>query len=154
LNKWHQAKKPYPLKNPQKYIGDPSKLLYKSSWEERAFYVCDNNPNVLEWGYEIIDIPYIAPTRNGGQRNRVYKPDLYVVTQNNGVVKKKLIEIKPYKQTVKPRSRKPRTRLYEEHTFIINELKWSAAKQWCKARNIEFVLSTEREMFGNRSKRQ
>lgn len=154
MNKWQQAKDPYPLKNPHKYIGNPDKLLYKSSWEEHAFYVCDNNPNVLEWGYEIIDIPYIAPTRNGGERTRIYKPDLYVVTQNNGTVSRRLIEIKPYKQTVKPRSRKPQTRMYEDYTFLINELKWSAAKQWCKERNIEFVLSTEREMFGNRSKRR
>jgi hypothetical protein len=154
LNNWKQAKKPYALKNPHKYLGDPKKLLFKSSWEQDAFKVCDNNPNVLEWGYEIIDIPYVAPTQNGGQRNRIYKPDLYVVTQNNGKVNKKLIEIKPYKQTVKPRSRKTTTRIYEEYTWMINELKWSAAKEWCRVRNIEFVLSTEREMFGNRSKRQ
>ena len=90
----------------------------------------------------------------GNATTKIYIPDLYVVTQDGGGnVAKKLIEIKPYKQTQKPRARKPSTRLYEERTYIINQLKWKAARSWCEARNIEFVITTERELFGNRKRR-
>ena len=146
----------YKLINPSKYIGDPNKIVYRSSWEEEAFKICDNNPNVLEWGSEIIKIPYFVPSSKymGNATTKIYIPDLYVVTQDGaGNISKKLIEIKPYKQTQKPRSRKPTTRLYEERTYIINQLKWQAARSWCESRNIEFVITTERELFGNRTKR-
>jgi hypothetical protein len=151
---WKQ--KLYELNNPQKYIGDPRKLVYKSSWEEEAFKVCDNNPNVIEWGYEIVDIPYAVPGKTNPNVKRIkkYFPDLYVVSKtSDNKIRKQMIEIKPDKQTKPGRSRNPKTRLYEEYVFTINQLKWAAAEEWCKARGIEFVVVTEKSLFGNRSKR-
>jgi hypothetical protein len=156
MRKWKQATKPFPLRNPQKYLGDIRQLKYKSSWEEEAFKVCDNNPYILEWGYEIIDILYVIPSIKtmGKLQVKKYKPDLYVVVQNeNGTVNKKLIEIKPFKQTKKSRSRNPRIKLQEDYIHGINTLKWNAAVEWCKERNIEFLVVTERELFGNRTRK-
>lgn len=151
-SKWKQGK--YKLKNPKKYLGDPDKIIYRSSWEQRAFEVCDNNPYVLEWGSEIIKIPYLAPTMNGGTRVKNYYPDLYVVVSDgDGNVTRKLIEIKPVKQTQKPRSKKPQTRLYEEYTYAVNLSKWEAAKEWCRERGIIFEIATEQEMFGNAARK-
>ena len=144
----------YKVKHPDKYLGDVNNVIYRSSWEQEAFKICDNNPFVLEWGSEIIKIPYVAPNSGGVLSQRTYIPDIYVVTQSaNGEVNRKLIEIKPYKQTQPTRAKKPATRLYEQRTFAINKLKWAAAESWCSTRNIEFVITTERELFGNRLKR-
>lgn len=152
-NRW--KKDFYEVKNKKKYLGDVTKVIYRSSWEQEAFKVCDNNPFVLEWGAEIIKIPYVVPNRKtGAPQQRTYIPDIYVVTQDAaGTVRRKLIEIKPFKQTRPSKARKPATRLYEEHTYNINKLKWAAAEIWCKARNIEFVITTEKQLFGNRGKR-
>ena len=151
---WKQDK--YELVHPEKYIGDAKKLIYKSSWEQDAFKVCDNNPYVLEWGYEIAPIPYTIPGRTNPQTRvmKKYFPDLYIVTQNaEGGITKWMIEIKPYKQTIPGRSRNPKTRMYEDYTYMVNQLKWQAAGLWCKERNIIFEVTTEKELFGNRSKR-
>ena len=144
----------YTVLHPKKYIGDVLDVIYRSSWEQEAFKICDNNPYVLEWGSEIIKIPYFVPTQRGTPRQKIYVPDIYVVTQNaHGDVHRKLIEIKPYKQTQPTRAKKPATRLYEQKTLAINKLKWAAAVEWCSTRNIEFLVTTERELFGNRGKR-
>lgn len=147
----------YKLKNPHKYLGDPRQLKYKSSWEEEAFRVCDNNPHVLEWAYEFIKIPYLMPSiRNpsGNPRAKIYIPDLYVVSSDgNGNVSRKVIEIKPYKQTRKSRSKNPNVSLYENHVHMMNQLKWQAAKAYCDANGIEFLVVTENELFANRRKR-
>ena len=145
----------YTVKNTKKYIGDVNDVIFRSSWEQEAFKVCDNNPYVLEWGSEIIKIPYMRPSKSTGKLYQsTYIPDLYVVTQDaKGVIHRKLIEIKPYKQTIPTRAKKPATRLYEQYTLAINKLKWAAAEVWCSTRNIQFVITTERELFGNRGKR-
>lgn len=148
----------YKLENPDKYIGDPSRVIYRSSWEQVAFKICDNNPYVLEWAAELIKIPYLAPASPMNPKKMIQKfyiPDLYVVLQNeHGEVVKKIIEIKPLKQTRPSRARNPRTKLYEDFTYVINSLKWKAAENYCEARNIEFEIATEKNIFGNRHKRR
>jgi hypothetical protein len=150
---WKQ--KLYTLNHPEKYIGDPKKLIYKSSWEQEAFKICDNNPYVLEWGYEIVPIPYVVPSKQNPAKRQIkqYIPDLYVVSNDgNGNTTKWMIEIKPFKQTRPGRSRNPKNRLYEDYIYTINQLKWAAAEVWCKERGIKFKVTTERELFGNRRK--
>ena len=44
-------------RNPGKYKGDPSNIIYRSSWEKKFMLWCDCNLNVLEWGSEEIVIP-------------------------------------------------------------------------------------------------
>ena len=38
--------------NPQKYIGDPSNIIYRSMWERKCMKYFDNNPSVIKWSSE------------------------------------------------------------------------------------------------------
>ena len=76
-------------KNYKKYKGDPTNIIYRSSWELTFMKYCDSNPNVLEWGSEEIVIPYKSPLDNRYHR---YFVDFYIkVKEKTGVVKKYLI---------------------------------------------------------------
>ena len=52
--------------NPQKYIGDPNNIIYRSSWECKVMNWLDKNPDILSWASEELIIPYISPV--DGQR--------------------------------------------------------------------------------------
>ena len=51
-------------KNPSKYIGDPTNIVYRSLWERRFMIYCDNEDNILSWGSEEVVIPYVSPIDN------------------------------------------------------------------------------------------
>ena len=56
---YHQGKfKPI---NPTKYLGDPTNIIYRSSWERQCMIYFDNNPNIIQWGSEEVVIPYRSP---------------------------------------------------------------------------------------------
>lgn len=119
---------------------------YLSSWELKLFRWCDNNPNVLEWGSESVVIPYTSPIDNKSHR---YIVDAFIKLKTASGIKKFLVEVKPYKQTIEPdkSTGKPKKSLiYEQLTYIQNMAKWEAAKKWCKDRGIEFTILTEKEL--------
>ena len=64
-------------------------------------------------------------------------------------IKKWVVEVKPKSQCKPPRVPKRKTRKYlnEVRTFAINEAKWMNAKEWCKDRNMEFIILTEVELM-------
>jgi len=136
-------------KNPEKYLGDPNQIFFRSSWEQEAFKFCDNNPYIIKWASEEIAIPYRKPSPTTGMLvDSIYLPDLFVVISDEmGEIRRELIEIKPKKQTQKSRARKPLQRANEEYTLMVNRLKWEAAEHWCKQRNIRFRLLTEDDQF-------
>lgn len=139
----------YTLKNPDKYLGDPDNVIYRSSWELDVFKKLDVNPHILKWVSEEIVIPYAKPDlRTGEFTQGFYHPDIFIVKKEvNGDIKRELLEIKPYKQTIPPTSRKPARRLQEQYTYIVNRHKWAAAEEWCKKRGITFRLLTEKNLF-------
>ena len=59
-----------------------------------------------------------------------------------------MIEIKPSRQCVKPKTPKRKTKSYmrESFEFIKNQAKWSAAKQYCEDNNMKFKIITEKEL--------
>lgn len=140
-------------KCPEKYKGDPTKIIYRSLWELKVFRRCDEHPDIVEWQSEEIAIPYLNPVK--GKTSR-YFPDV--------IVKKKLgenkyetimIEIKPKKQTMPPdpvnKNKTPTGRisrryLNEAATYAINEAKWIAAKKYCDQRGWSFMIFTEDEI--------
>lgn len=137
----------YNLKNAAKYRGDPYNVVYRSSWELRVFKWLDKNENVLEWGSEEIVIPYISPIDNSWHR---YFPDVYAkVKKLDGNITTYIIEVKPYEQTLEPKVKTRVTKRYinEVYTWGINSAKWKAAKEFCRKRNWEFKLLTEKELF-------
>lgn len=132
----------YQIKNPHKYRGDPSKVIYRSSWELRVFNYMDKNPDILQWSSEEIVIPYKSPIDGRWHR---YFPDVWVKTKSNEVF---LIEIKPYNQTREPKKRSRVTKQYlnEVKTWGINSAKWEAAREFCADRKWEFKIITEKEL--------
>lgn len=144
---WKAGK--YALQNPEKYLGDPDNVIFRSSWEEEAFKRLDLNPHIIKWASEEIGIEYLKPNpQTGNFEKGLYFPDLFIVKKDtNGNISREIIEIKPYKQTRPPRSRKPNVRLQEEYQWLINQHKWEAAKAWCDSYDIKFTIMTEKDMF-------
>ena len=142
-------------KNPKKYVGNASNIICRSNWERVFCERCDTNDNIVTWASEEFSIPYISPLDN--KRHRYYPDFLIKVKEPDGKFKKYVIEIKPRKQTVKPKmktdSRKrPRmTNSYakELNNYAVNVAKWNAAIEFCKDNSLEFQIITEDNLYGN-----
>ena len=133
----------YTPKNPQKYKGNPRRIIYRSSWERKFMVYCDTNKDILEWGSEEVIIPYLSPW--DGRIHR-YFPDFYIkVRQSTGTIKKFIIEVKPKKQCAPPpESRKKTKQWYKEvKAWSINSSKWKYATEWCDNNDMEFKILTE-----------
>ena len=131
---------------PRKYKGDPTNIIYRSLWERKFMVYCDKNENILEWGSEEIALPYISPHDSRVHR---YFPDFYIkVQENTGKIKRYLIEVKPLKQTTKPKKPKRQTKGYirEAFEYARNQAKWKAAREYCADRMWEFKVITEKEL--------
>ena len=131
---------------PRKYKGDPTNIIYRSLWERKFMVYCDKNTKILEWGSEEIALPYISPHDSRVHR---YFPDFYIkVQENTGKIKSYLIEVKPLKQTVKPKKPKRQTKGYirEAFEYASNQAKWKAAREYCADRMWEFKVITEKEL--------
>lgn len=129
----------YKLKNPNKYIGDTSNIVYRSHWERQCFRWCDDNPKVKKWSSEELVIPYRCATDNKVHR---YFVDLLIKFENGKVY---CIEIKPKSQTTLPKKGKKNTKrfLNETLTYAKNESKWKAAKSFCDDKGWHFAIWTE-----------
>ena len=130
-------------KNPTKYKGNSSNIVYRSLWERKIMKWCDSNKNILYWSSEEISIPYLCPTDNKKHR---YFPDFLIQIINNGVLETKILEVKPKKQTEPPKFKtrtKKKTIITEAKTWMKNTAKWKAANIYCKNRNWEFHIITE-----------
>ena len=127
---------------PEKYAGDPTNIIMRSSWETMFASWCDKNPSVVKWSSEETIIPYRCPTDNDIHR---YFVD-FKITVNTG--KTYLVEVKPYKQTQLPEYPGKRTQRYlmESLTFMKNQAKWEAATNYAKDRGWEFKIITEHEL--------
>jgi len=145
MRQYYQGR--YKVKNYQKYKGDPTNVIYRSSWELKFLKYCDDNENILEFGSEEIVVPYMSPL--DGKVHR-YFPDFYIkVRDKSGQIKKYLIEIKPKKQVLGPPQnpkRKTKNWINEVHEYAKNQAKWKAAKEYCADRLLEFKILTEDDL--------
>lgn len=135
-------------RNPQKYRGNASRIVYRSSWELAFLNQLDSNTNVLEYSSEELKIPYQDQSTKDHQGNfsfRLYHPDFLVrYKDQHGKVRTVLIEIKPLKETQAPKqTKKGRRMLTEAKTYIRNMCKWKAAQAYCRQRGWEFKIVTE-----------
>lgn len=131
---------------PEKYAGDPTCIIMRSSWETRFASWCDKNPSVIKWSSEETIIPYRCPTDDRVHR---YFVDFKIqIKTKDGLLKTYLIEVKPAKQTQPPVYPGRNTQRYitESMTFIKNQAKWKAAIEWAKDRGYEFKIITEYEL--------
>jgi hypothetical protein len=132
--------------NPQKYKGDINNIVYRSLWELRFMKWCDTNQSIEEWGSEIVIVPYISPIDKKVHR---YFVDFYMkVRDKEGKIQKYLIEIKPERFTKPPEIPKKKSKKFIDEVFMygINEAKWKAAFEYCKDRNMKFMILTEKDL--------
>jgi hypothetical protein len=133
-------------KNPKKYKGDPTNIVYRSSWELKLMMFLDNHQDILKWGSEEIIIPYRSPIDNRIHR---YFVD-FIVTKINKDGKQEtiLIEVKPSKQTKEPVRPKKVSKKFitEVKDWGVNTAKWKAAEEFCKDRGWQFKIFTEYEL--------
>ena len=133
-------------KNPKKYIGDPTNIIYRSRWELKLMSYLDNHPHVLQWGSEEIIVPYKSPI--DGRYHR-YFPDFLVKRINKSGSKETiLIEVKPEYQTMPPEKKSRVTKRYltEVQTWGVNQAKWKAAEEFCKDRGWKWQIMTEKHL--------
>ena len=137
----------YRPKDPKKYVGNPTRIYYRSLWERKFMVYCDTNDSIIEWGSEEVIIPYISPW--DGRVHR-YFPDFYIkVRQTDGKLKKFIIEIKPKNQCAPPTKtpkRKTKKWYKEAKAWGINSAKWKYANEWCNNHDMEFKILNEDQL--------
>ena len=142
--KYYQGR--FKPKNPKKYLGDPTNIIYRSGWELKFMRFCDSHPNVIQWGSEEVVIPYISPI--DGKVHRYFTD--FIVKQLNTMGKKEtlIIEVKPKAQTRPPEKKSRVTKRYltEVKTWGVNQAKWKAANEFCKDRGWKFRIITEDDL--------
>lgn len=150
MSKYYQGR--FRPKNPSKYMGDPTNIIYRSGWELKLMRFLDEHQDVMKWGSEEVVIPYRSPI--DGRYHRYFMD--FIVKQRNkeGVMETLLIEVKPKAQTRPPDMSKAKTPtgrpsrrfLQEVKTWGVNEAKWKAAEEFCKDRGWKFAIFTEDQL--------
>jgi hypothetical protein len=138
----------YKPKNPSKYKGNPTNIVYRSRWEFLVMDRLDKDPNVIWWGSEEIFIPYRSPLDNKIHR---YFPDfIYCYKDEKGNKITVVSEVKPKYQTQPPtlKENAKNSNKYKRQliTYSINQAKWEAAENYCKKNNYKFTILTEKEL--------
>lgn len=133
----HQGK--FRPKQPKKYKGNSSDIVYRSSWELATFIWCDNHPDIVEWSSEEVVVKYRCLTDNQIHR---YFVDLKMTLKNGETY---LIEIKPKSQIMPPKRGKKtqKTYLNEVLQYGKNISKWKQAKIYAEENGYQFQIWSE-----------
>ncbi len=139
------------LQNQNKYIGIGRNPIYKSALEARAFSWLDTNNKVKRWGYEIIRIPYFLPFDS---KLHKYHVDIYAeIVNNQNTIVKFIAEIKSTGDFKTPGPLKVNSRKSRRNhrlatlTYIKNQCKWKAAKQYAAQSGMRFIFLTEKDLM-------
>lgn len=132
----------YKVKNPNKYTGDYTNVIFRSSWEKATFKWCDNSNLVKQWVSEEVIIPYLWEI---DKRYHRYFIDLKITYTNGSTV---IVEIKPEKETKIPK-RPDRSKRYinEAVTYVRNQNKWEAASKYARDKGWDFQIWTEKTLY-------
>jgi len=132
--------------HPEKYKGDPTNIIFRSSWEKMFMRWCDDNKAVKSWQSEEKAIWYYNPVT---KKNARYFPDFVVNIEKDGKMITEVVEVKPQAQIDgPPESPKKRTKAWANAvmTYIVNQAKWKAAANWCEDRGYNFRLVSEKHL--------
>lgn len=137
--------------NLSKYLGDPTKIVFRSSWEFKFLKWLDASPTVVAYSSEPIGINYYNPL---DKRGHLYYVDFFMITKDaNGNEQRFLIEVKPDKYTKPPTppdrmtSKQTANYVYAAKQYIINQAKFQAAKDFANQRGMKFGIITENFLF-------
>ncbi len=139
-------KRKYTPLNPEKYEGNPTNIIMRSSWETRFASWCDRSNHVLKWRSEETVVPYRSPVDNRLHR---YFIDFTIKVKNkHDQIHTYLVEIKPKVQCSPPKFTGRRTKKYlaESKAYTVNAAKWKAAEQYALDRGQKFIILTEDEL--------
>ena len=133
-------------KNPKKYRGDPTKIIYRSSWERKFMDYCDMKESIVEWSSESTVVPYRFDM--DGKMHRYFIDFSISVREKDDTMQTYLVEIKPEKKTKHPNKpkRRSKTHLYESIEYVKNQTKWEAARKYATDRGWKFIVLTENEL--------
>lgn len=135
----------YNPENPDKYVGNIHNIICRSNWERKFCKYLDKNQNIVRWASEELKIPYYSTI---DKQIHHYYPDFLFEAKTNDKVQTFVVEIKPKKQTIKPKTKKnKRAYLGECITFEINNCKWKAATDYCNKNGWIFKILTEENLF-------
>lgn len=133
-------------KNPDKYVGDLTKITYRSFLEYKVMQRMDSHPEIVLWASEEVAVPYKSPKDRKVHR---YFPDIWFQKQNG---EKWLVEIKPEIQCRPPKqgkTGKANKRFKRELiTFAVNKAKWQAAQKLCEQQGWKWKILTDKEING------
>jgi len=156
----------YKVKHPEKYVGDPNLVVYRSSWEHAFCRWCDFSPSIIRWSSEPIKIPYydrvsrleeckkegLDPNNPKNWVIKNYNVDFWIeVQKDEDETQKMFIEIKPSDKLKKPIPPPEEASLKEQRKFnnaakefLLNEAKWAAMNAWAEKNNAKFYVFTEK----------
>ena len=132
--------------NPEKYKGDPSNIIYRSSWERIFMRWCDTKDHIKKWQSEEKCLWYNDPVT---KKKRRYFPDFIIQYEKNGVMMTEMIEVKPQSQVDGPNpnpKRRTQAWMNQVKTYLTNMAKWKAAAKVCEDRGWNFRLVTEKDL--------
>lgn len=128
-------------RHPEKYVGDPNTIFFRSSWESCVMKFFDSREDVIRWGSEEIVIPYVSPE---DARVHRYFPDFFIeYIDKNGVVLKEIVEVKPRHESEEKYAKSERSKA----ALLVNEAKWKSAALYCESRGMKFRVITEKSIF-------
>lgn len=138
----------YQVMNPNKYLGDLTKVIFRSSYEETFFRELDLDPAVICWVAEPPEfkIKYYHPIK---KRWASYFPDAMCVKMHGDKKIKCLIEIKPkskLKMPVKTKttdSKKIASFNRRMAEFSVIDAKRKSAVDYCRMKGMIYVFITE-----------
>ena len=144
MAKSHKGK--FTPKHPHKYKGDPTKIVYRSSWELKLMFWLDEHKDVLEWASEemFFSTRYRSPFKY--EKYHTYFPDFWVKRKTkNGMIQIAVIEVKPKKQIDPPvkGKKKNKTFIKEKVIYAINQAKWESAERMCNKKGWKFLKMNE-----------
>lgn len=136
----------YKPENRGKYTGDPTQIIYRSSWEYKFCRYCDLTEAVVNWASEPFSIKYYDPVN---KKTREYHVDFFIRVAKNGTMANYLVEVKPKDKLKMPvlESRQTLKKLKEYNIameeFIINKAKKEAAEEYAHAMGYKYIIVTE-----------
>lgn len=141
--------------NPQKYMGDPTKVTYKSTFELAMMSKFDSQQSILGWLANGVPsshahlregIPFENPYT---RRWDVFYPDFFVVVMN--AKNKQHVEVIEVKSLIDlPQAMSGTTGATNqaiEEEQVLNAAKYSEAIRWCKSRGYKFRVIDQEMTF-------
>ena len=128
-----------------KYIG-PLPVIFRSSWERKFAFYCENNDKIIKWSSEPFAIKYYNTL---DKKFRTYYPDFYIKIDRGDYFEECVVEVKPKAQLKKPLPPKKKTKKAIEAyrkaavTYLKNLCKKDALLKFAKDRKYKVMYITE-----------